>query len=33
MPVIQMQYGHYTCIKEYLNDSNNYRNGSTLEEN
>jgi hypothetical protein len=30
MPVIPMQYGHY--IKEYLNDSNNNRNGSTLEE-
>ena len=28
MPVIQIQYGHY--IKEYLNDSKNYRNGSTL---
>jgi hypothetical protein len=30
MPVIQIQYGHY--IKKYLNDSKNYRNGSTLEE-
>jgi hypothetical protein len=30
MSAIQIQYGHYR--KEYLKDSKNYRNGSTLEE-